>query len=184
MKRTTYVWTLAVVCALLTFSVLTLGCTETPSGEENDTVIDENMTPGNGDTEADAMMISEENIDSIIGTEWQWAELSGPLPGDQLLVPDPENYYLVFTEDDIYYFRADCNTGSGNYVLEGEGLTLEPGVMTLVACGEYSLDSQYLASLNNVTSAATEEGQLILYLEDQENRMLFDSAGVFEQDST
>jgi heat shock protein HslJ len=55
--------------------------------------------------------------------------------------------------------------------------------MTLVACGEDSLDSQYLASLNNVTSAATENGQLILYLEDQENRMLFDNGGDFEQDS-
>ncbi|MCQ6962905.1 META domain-containing protein [Methanolobus chelungpuianus] len=183
MKRKTYIWTLTVVCALLTFSVFTLGCTETPPEEENDTGIDGNTTPENGGTGTDAVMISEENIDSIIGTEWQWAELSGPMPADQLLVPGPENYYLVFSEDGIYYFRADCNTGSGNYTLEGESLTLEPGVMTLVACGEDSLDSQYLASLNNVTSAATEEGQLILYLEDQENRMLFDNGGDFEQDS-
>lgn len=183
MKRMTYTWTLAAVCALLTISLFTLGCTEAPQGTENDTDIGQNMTPGNGDTWIEAAMISEENIDSIIGIEWQWAELSGPMPADQLLVPDPENYYLVFTRDNMYYFRADCNTGSGNYLIEGENLTLEPGVMTLVACAEDSLDRQYLASLSNVTSAAVEDGQLILYLEDQENRMLFDNAGGFEQDS-
>jgi heat shock protein HslJ len=49
-------------------------------------------------------------------------------------------------------------------------------MMTLVACGEESLDSEYLASLANVTSASIEDGQLILYLEEQENRMIFKNA--------
>lgn len=181
MKRTTCIWTLAVVCTLLTVSFFAPGCTEAPQGTENETGMDDNVTPGTEDTGAGAMAISGDNIKDITGIEWQWVELNGTIPSNQLQVPDPENYYLAFKEDGTYYFRADCNTGSGNYTLAGESLTLGPGMMTLVACGEDSLDSQYLASLSNVTSAATEDGQLVLYLGDQENKMLFDNAGDFEQ---
>lgn len=181
MKRKAYTGILTVVCILLVISVFTLGCTETPQGNDNGTNIDENATPGTNYTGTGATMISGDNIEDVTDIEWQWVGLNGTTPSNQLQVADPENYYLVFTENGTYYFKADCNIGSGNYTLEGEKLTLEPGVMTLIACGEDSLDSQYLASLSNVTSAATENGQLVLYMEDQENRMFFNNAGDFEQ---
>jgi heat shock protein HslJ len=176
MKRTAGRWNLVIVCTVLIISMFTLGCTGTPEGPGNDTGPGENMTPVNGDPEADAMEISEENIADIMDIEWQWVGLDGADPGSQLQVPDPENYNVAFVEDDLYYFRADCNTGSGEYIIEGSSLTLEPGVMTLVACSEESLDTEYLASLTNVTSAAVEDGQLVLYLQEQDSRMLFRNA--------
>jgi heat shock protein HslJ len=176
MKRTAGRWNLVIVCTVLVISMFTLGCTGTPEGPGNDTGPGENITPVNGDTQADAIEISEENIADIMDIEWQWVGLAGEGAGSQLQVPDPENYNVVFMEDDIYYFRADCNTGSGEYTMEGSILTLGPGVMTLVACSEESLDTEYLASLTNVTSAAIEDGQLVLYLQEQDNRMLFRNA--------
>jgi heat shock protein HslJ len=169
-------WVLSLVCLMMAFSAFTLGCTETPEGAGNDTILEDNVTPVNGDTEAVSINISEENIVDMRNIEWQWTGLDGEGPGSQLQVPDPENYNIVFLEDGIYYFRADCNTGSGDYTMEGSSLTLGPGMMTLVACGEESLDSEYLASLANVTSASIEDGQLILYLEEQESRMIFKNA--------
>ena len=162
---------------MMAFSAFTLGCTETPEGPGNDTSPEDNITPVNGDTEAASIEISEENIADIRNIEWQWTRLDEEGPGRQLQVPDPENYNIVFLEGGIYYFSADCNTGSGDYTMEGSSLTLEPGMMTLVACGEESLDSEYLTSLANVTSASIEDGQLILYLEDQKSRMIFKNAG-------
>ncbi len=173
MKRTAGRWNLVIVGTVLIISMFTLGCTGTPEGPDNDTGSGENMTPVNGDTEADIVEISEENIADIMDIEWQWVGLAGEGAGSQLQVPDPDNYNIAFVEDDIYYFRADCNTGSGEYIIEGSNLTIEPGVMTLIACSEESLDTEYLASLTKVTSAAVENGQLVLYLEDKQSKMLF-----------
>jgi heat shock protein HslJ len=167
---------LLLVCFLMVFSAFTLGCTETLEESGNDTILEDNATPVNGDTEAASIEISEENIADMRNIEWQWTGLDGEGPGSQLQVPDPENYNIAFLEDGIYYFRADCNTGSGDYTMEGSSLTLGPGMMTLVACREESLDGEYLASLANVTSASIEDGQLILYQEEQENRMIFKNA--------
>jgi heat shock protein HslJ len=182
MKRNTGI-TLVIVCTMLAISILALGCGEAPEEPHNDTEWEDNATPVNGDTGTGALTISNTNIEEITDTEWQWVGLSGAAPSDQLQVPDPENYYLVFLEDGTYYFRADCNTGSGSYVIVGNSLTLEPGVMTLVACPEGSLDGEYLVFLTNVTSAAIEDGQLALYLENGQSRMLFDNAGEFDRDT-
>lgn len=175
--------TLVIVCTILAISILALGCGETPEEPQNDTVWDDNATPSDGDTGTGAVTISNANIAEITDTEWQWVGLSGAASSEQLQVPDPENYYLVFLEDGTYYFRADCNTGSGNYVIIENNLTLEPGVMTLMACPEGSLDGEYLAFLTNVTSAAIEDGQLALYRENRQSRMLFDNAGGFDRDT-
>jgi heat shock protein HslJ len=96
-------------------------------------------------------------------------------------VPDPENYMLAFFPDSTYYIKADCNSGSGNYFLEQNVLTLAPPVMTLIACGPESMYSEYLSLLSNVNSATLENGQLILYSESTGLRMFFTKGGRIEQ---
>ena len=100
---------------------------------------------------------------------------------NKTLVPDPENYTLAFFRDGTYYIKADCNSGSGNYNLEEDSLTLDPPVMTLVACGPQSMDSKYLSLLTDVKSAALENEQLILYSGDTGQKMFFTNGGEAEQ---
>jgi heat shock protein HslJ len=92
-------------------------------------------------------------------------------------VPDPENYTLAFFSDGTYSIKADCNSGSGNYTLEGNSLTFSPATITLIACESDSMDSEYLALLSDVQSAAFENGQLVLYSQNAGDRMFFNNGG-------
>lgn len=81
-----------------------------------------------------------------------------------------------------YYIKANCNGGSGNYILEGNNLTLDPPVMTLIVCGSGSMDSEYLSLLNNVIkSTAFENEHLTIYSENASDRMFFTNGVRAEQ---
>ena len=123
--------------------------------------------------------ISVENLTNI---EWQWIGFQqSDSPENRTVVPDPENYTLAFFSDNTYYVKADCNSGGGNYILEGDSLSLDPPVMTLIACGPESLDNEYLSLLSNVSSAAFENEQLILHSGSTGQKMFFISGGRTEQ---
>ncbi|MCD4703481.1 MAG: META domain-containing protein, partial [Methanosarcinaceae archaeon] len=102
-------------------------------------------------------------------------------PASQSVVPDPENYTLVFWPDGTYAIKADCNLGSGGYTLEGNDLTLAPGPITLAYCGPDSLDNQYLSLLSNVTSVSMNNDHLVLGIGDNGDRMLFAKGEVVEK---
>jgi heat shock protein HslJ len=110
----------------------------------------------------------------IAGVEWQWRELVETEPASQSLVPQPENYTLVFQPDGTLAIQADCNKVSGSYTLEGNALTIALGPATMASCGEESLDQQYLGLLGSVDSYAIENGRLVLALKDNAGRMTFD----------
>ncbi|WP_445475386.1 META domain-containing protein [Methanococcoides methylutens] len=148
-----------IIFAVLTGTLIAVGCTEIDNG--NDSV----------ETEQD-----EENIiaiEEIIGIEWQWSGLTETLPASQSVVPDPENYTIAFNSDETYSIKADCNIGSGSYILEGNALTIAPGPITLAYCGPDSLDAQYLSLLSNVTSISMENEDLVLAIGENGDRMLF-----------
>ena len=114
---------------------------------------------------------SEEDIANI---EWQWVSFQqANSPGNITMVPNPESYTLTFFSDDTYYIIADCNSGSGTHTQEGNDLNLGQPTMTLIACGPDSMDSQYLGLLLEVKSASIEDGQLVLYTGNANDRMLF-----------
>ncbi|KKH97670.1 hypothetical protein EO95_00955, partial [Methanosarcina sp. 1.H.T.1A.1] len=76
------------------------------------------------------------SADDITGIEWQWASFQdSDSPENQIMVPYSENYTLAFSPDGTYHIKADCNSGSGTYTLEGNNLTLGPTAITLMACG-------------------------------------------------
>ena len=156
-----------IIFALLACTLIAVGCIGTDT--ENDIVENEQ---------------NEENIislDEIIDIEWQWSGLTETLPASQSVVPDPENYTLAFKSDGAYSIKADCNLGSGGYTLDGNELTLAPGLITLAYCGPDSLDSQYLSLLSNVTTVSMENNQLVLGIGENGDRMLFVKGGVVEQ---
>lgn len=114
---------------------------------------------------------SEEDIANI---EWQWTgfQQSGS-PGNITSVPNPEKYILTFFSDGTYDIIADCNSGRGTYTLEGNTLNLGPAAMTLMYCGDDSMDGEFTSLLLNVKSASIENGQLVLYGKNTDDRMFF-----------
>jgi heat shock protein HslJ len=109
----------------------------------------------------------------ITGITWQWSGLVETAPAAQSVVPDPENYTLVFQPDGTVQIKADCNMVGGSYMLEDNILTIALGPSTMAFCGEQSLDLQYLELLGNVDSYILKEGRLALNLKAGAGHMSF-----------
>jgi len=165
MKGASISLSLILTIGVLTIFSFSLGCTEqgktSPGLAENTSQQPETIS-----------------ADKITNIEWQWAGFQqSDNTEKKTLVPDPENYTLAFFPDGTYYIKADCNSGSGNYTLDRNSLALDPATITLIACGPNSMDSEYLALLSDVRSAALENGQLVLYSQNAGDRMFFNSGG-------
>lgn len=97
------------------------------------------------------------------------------------LVPDPENYAIVFRPDGTVEIRADCNAASGTYSLDEAALTLSLDVRTvsspLLFCSVESLSELFLDLLVHVGWASLEDGRLDLTLQDDAGRIGFTEAG-------
>ena len=113
----------------------------------------------------------------ILDYVWQWSTLTEAAPAGQSVVPDPENYLLIFRSGGEFTFRADCNNGSGTYILSGPDLTLEVGPMSMALCGEDSLDAHYLELLDRVVSYTLTDGRLVLLLSEDAGQMTFENGG-------
>jgi heat shock protein HslJ len=147
-----------------------------------------------GSTDNSESTESSESTDSIIGelepisadnitnVEWQWTSFQDSDSPDNLItVSSPENYTLAFFADGTYYFKSDCNSGSGTYTLEGNRLILDLPVSTLVDCGPESMDGEYTSLLPTVEAVALEDGQLVLYPGNEADKMFFVNGGEAEQ---
>lgn len=112
-----------------------------------------------------------------LDVSWEWSQLTETLPASQSVVPDPENYTLVFSADGTFSLKADCNLVSGEYEVDGDSLSLILGPSTLAFCGEESLDTLYLQLLGIVTSYELADGNLNLYLGEDVGKMVFVNGG-------
>ncbi len=131
---------------------------------------------GNELTQIASQILSSGAADDsgITSITWQWAELVETAPTAQSVVPNPENYTLLFQPDGSLSINADCNGVGGSYTLEGDSLTIELGPSTMAFCGEQSLDQQYLELLGSVDSYTVQDGRLVLNLQDGAGRMTLD----------
>ena len=105
----------------------------------------------------------------LTGKTWQLTAITEKVPAFQGVVPaaDQPNYTIEFKSDGTFNAKADCNQLSGSYTSTGSGgLTIVPGPMTLAACPEGSLSSQYVAALGQAASYAIASGQLTITLTD------------------
>jgi len=116
---------------------------------------------------------SQQAVQPITDTDWQWSEMFETEPASQSLVPHPENYTLRLSSDGSLSIKADCNMVGGSYSLDGSTLSIELGPSTLAFCGEESLDQLFLGFLSNVESYTIEDGQLVLELKDGAGQMTF-----------
>jgi heat shock protein HslJ len=121
---------------------------------------------------------------SITGIMWQWAELTETEPASQSVVPNPENYVLTLNEDGMASIKADCNMVQWTYTLEGDSLAFDTlGPSTLAFCGDDSLDQQFLALMGNGGTVSMEEDRLVLELNENAGRMVFNNGGPAESGS-
>jgi heat shock protein HslJ len=102
---------------------------------------------------------------------WAWNELIEP--DGQSLILNPDNYTLRFFPDGTMNIVADCNTGSGTYTLDGNAMTIQVGTLTTAFCGEDSLDTQFLAYLDQVTAYDLAGNYLALILAEEAGQLGF-----------
>jgi heat shock protein HslJ len=111
-------------------------------------------------------------LSRVVGTTWYWRRTS--MNDDAQFVPaDPRRYTIQFLEGGRIAVLADCNRGTGTYVLEGRTIEISRLAMTRAACASGSLDSRFLAGLAQAASYSVREGILVLELRVDSGTMRF-----------
>ena len=108
----------------------------------------------------------------VVGKTWYWlgTQFSDNAKTD---VADPAKYTIQFNADGTYNGIADCNNFNGAYTVEGSSVTLQPGVMTLMACPEGSQADEFLNQLGNVAIYLLQDNYLYLDLKQDSGTMKF-----------
>jgi len=115
--------------------------------------------------------------DKLLNTTWQWASLKETEPASQSVVPNPENYAIVFKEDGSFDATVDCNKVSGSYKLDGNKLSIMPGPSTMAECGPESLSDLFMGYLVQVTAYEMDGDTLVLIVGDDAARISFNNGG-------
>jgi heat shock protein HslJ len=77
-------------------------------------------------------------------------------------VPNPEQYTVRFESNNRVSVRADCNSCSGSYTLDGSSLSIGQLACTLIACPMPGLDTLFTSALQNVRTVNVTGNQLVL----------------------
>ena len=113
----------------------------------------------------------------ITNIVWQWASVTNQTTRQTTEVPNPQDYTITFRDDGTLSGQADCNTFIGTYSQEA-GFSITLGAMTMAACGDASLDQQYLQLLESIAAGGPDgAGNLALETAGGEQRMLFNDGG-------
>jgi heat shock protein HslJ len=112
----------------------------------------------------------------VVGVVWRWVKFLGG-DGETIIVDDPDKYTLELLPDGQVHIRADCNSASGTYTLDGAGgLTLELGPTTLAECEPGSLYDEYLDLLGWVRTYVLAGDQLVLNMMADGGDLFFEKA--------
>lgn len=114
---------------------------------------------------------------TITNILWQWTSVTNRPTGATTEVPNPQDYTITFRDDGTLNGQADCNTFTGTYS-QADGFSITLGAVTTAACGDGSLDQQYLQLLGAVAAGGPDgTGNLALETAGGEQRMLFVNGG-------
>jgi para-nitrobenzyl esterase len=111
--------------------------------------------------------------DSLLtNTLWTWQGTQ--MKDGARLVPDaPERYAVTFQPGGTVNVRADCNRGSGSYLLNGRELTFGPIALTKMMCPPGSRDGEFLKALSAVAAQGMNGSDLVLTLQGDAGSMRF-----------
>jgi heat shock protein HslJ len=116
-------------------------------------------------------------VNEIANITWQWFSVTNRPTAVTTQVPDPQDYTIIFGDDGTVRGQADCNTFNGTYSQES-GFAITLASVTTAACGDGSLDQQYLELLAAVVAGGPDgTGNLALETAGGEQRMLFENGG-------
>ncbi len=119
----------------------------------------------------------------LTGVTWQWTEFSDPV-ADAVVVENPEQYTLQFLPEGLIAVQADCNNGSGTYIVDEEGgIDIAVGAMTLALCPAESLSDQFVQYINDVAAFSFDGADLLLDLPVDGGTLRFAAAGEGEAEA-
>jgi heat shock protein HslJ len=113
----------------------------------------------------------EEKASPIFDTAWVWKE-TVLLDGTIIAPLQPEAFVLTLGSDRRYTSTTDCNSLSGNFVIDEEVLSLSPAISTKMFC-EGSQDTVYMNDLVLANSFVIEGDELTLNLNRDHGAMKF-----------
>jgi heat shock protein HslJ len=93
---------------------------------------------------------------------WQWIGFASP--AGEYDIESPGNYLLTFHEDGTLDIKADCNTVSGRYSLDGIKMSIVTDPVTLAVCPAGSHSEEFLRYLGSVSIYLYQPGELFLNL--------------------
>lgn len=114
-----------------------------------------------GSQQAQVVPVTEKNL---VGPTWHWFVWLKGTSSAAWPVPAPEKYTISFLSNGMVSVQADCNRVAGTYIARGGTLLIELGPSTMAYCGAESLDSEFLALINQVVGGALINDQLSLSL--------------------
>ena len=110
----------------------------------------------------------------VFNKTWQWESTITPV--EKTVVPNPERYTILLTDDGKAKVRFDCNRGGGDYKISKGKLSFGPLLSTRMACPPDSLDGHFMRDLQRVASFFIENGNLYLELPFDSGTMKFRTA--------
>jgi heat shock protein HslJ len=114
---------------------------------------------------------------AITNIVWQWTSVTHQTTKETTEVAKPQDYTITFRDDGTLSGKADCNNFTGVYSQEN-GFSIKLGATTMAACGNDSLDQQYLQLLGAIAAGGPDgAGNLALETAGGEQRMLFVNGG-------
>lgn len=96
---------------------------------------------------------------SLTSNKWELVSLAGKtLSADAVKMGTP---FVMFSSDKGFTGHTGCNTFVGSYKLENGKLSLEPGAITKMYCGD-SPETEFLSALKQTTGYKISGGELSL----------------------
>ena len=108
----------------------------------------------------------------LTNTPWAW-QGTQMKDGSRIVPEAPERYTLTFLPGGQVSVRADCNRGSGSYLLNDTALSFGPIALTKMFCAQGSRDTEFLKELAAVTSQSFSGNELVLTLQGDAGTMRF-----------
>jgi len=93
------------------------------------------------------MAFTRASENPLLNTQWRWENTQTPV---ETITPTVSRMYTLEFLAGKVNVKADCNSGSGTYKVEGNSITFGPIGMTRMMCPAGSLDTKFLQQLSAV----------------------------------
>jgi heat shock protein HslJ len=98
---------------------------------------------------------------TIVNVTWK-LETVARVGTATITIPNPDQFTVRFEDNSNLTARADCNSCSGRYTLDGTSISIGNLACTLIACPMPGLDQIFSTALQNARTATTSGNQLVM----------------------